>query len=187
MKTVVWCICGSFCTIPANLEIMRSLADKYSIIPVLSEKAASCDTRFTNAARLIAEVEEICGRKAILTVTDAEPLGPKLMPDLCLIAPTTGNTLAKLSHAITDGAVTMAAKSVMRNGRPLLLSLATNDALGANLENIGRMAARRGCFFVPMRQDDPIAKPYSLVADTAQLADAVEAAMAGRQLRPLFL
>jgi len=186
-RKIVWAICGSFCTVAQNTAVMEKAASEFEIIPVISERTASTDTRFGKAADLIAEISGICGRKPILTVEDAEPIGPVLKPDLCVIAPITGNTLAKVTHGITDSAVTMAVKSTLRCEKPILLSLATNDALGANLQNIGQLAVRKNHFFVPMKQDDPLNKPTSLVADTSLLYDAIHAALEGRQLRPLFM
>ena len=184
---LVWCVCGSFCTIGRYIDVMRTHAGRYDIYPVISEKTASTDTRFGRAADIINQISEICGRAPILTVKDAEPLGPVVKADIAVVAPCTGNTLAKIACGITDGAVTMAVKSVSRNGKPLLLSLATNDALSANLKNIGETAVRRGCFFVPMKQDDPVSKPFSLVADETLLPECIEAAFEGRQMRPMFV
>ena len=184
---IVWCVCGSFCTIAEHLAVMKRIAAEHEIIPVLSEKTAVTDTRFGTAADLLDEIRTICAREAILTVADAEPIGPVLKPDLCVVAPATGNTAAKLAHGITDGAVTMAVKSTLRREKPILLSLATNDAMGANFGNLALLLNRKHFFFVPMKQDDPISKPTSLVADSSQLSDAISAALSGRQLRPLFL
>jgi len=184
---LVWCLCGSFCTLGRHIAVMSTLAKKYDIYPVISEKTASTDTRFGRAEDIIEQVSGICGRRPILTVKDAEPLGPVIKADIAVVAPCTGNTLAKIASGITDGAVTMAVKSTVRGGKPVLLSLATNDALGANLKNIGETAVRRGCFFVPMKQDDPTGKPFSLVADETRLPECIEAAVNGRQVRPLFL
>ncbi len=184
---IVWAMCGSFCTLAENIDVMSKLCDRYEVIPVMSEMTARCDTRFGRASELRAKVESICMRPLILTLDEAEPIGPKMKPDLAVIAPVTGNTLAKIAHGITDGVVTMAAKSTLRNGKPLLLSLASNDALGANLENIGRLAVRRGVCFCPMKQDDTVNKPYSLVANITRLEDAIEAALEGVQIRPMFI
>jgi dipicolinate synthase subunit B len=153
----------------------------------MSERAYSTDTRFWLASEFREKVEEICGRKIIHSVADAEPLGPKSPLDALIIAPCTGNTLAKLSHGITDSAVTMAAKAHLRQDRPLLIALSTNDAMSQNLSNIACMLTRKSVYFVPMRQDDPKKKPHSLVADLTLLPDALVAMKDGAQLRPLFL
>nr|MBQ4318971.1 dipicolinate synthase subunit B [Clostridia bacterium] len=184
---VIWCVCGSFCTIAENLAVMERLAHECEVIPVVSERTASTDTRFGKADDILKRISDICGREPILTVADAEPIGPVMKPDICIAAPVTGNTLAKLAHGITDSAVTMAVKSTLRREKPILLSPATNDAMGANFPNIGTLSQRKHFYFVPMKQDDPTGKPTSLVADTSQLYDAVYAALDGRQLRPLFV
>ena len=182
-----YAICGSFCTHAASLSVLESLARSYDICPILSGAAASTDTRFGTAASLIEKVTAICGREPIVTVKDAEPLGPKTPLEALVISPCTGNTLAKLANAITDTSVTMAAKAHLRNGGRLLIALASNDAMGANLSNIGTLLVRKNVYFVPMKQDDVVRKPHSLVADLRFLPDARAAAFDGRQLRPLFL
>lgn len=180
-------MCGSFCTHGESLSVLESLSRSYELCPILSGVAAVTDTRFGKAEELIRRVEEICGRKPIMTVRDAEPLGPKTPLDALIISPCTGNTLAKLACAVTDTPVTMAAKAHLRNGGRLLIALASNDAMGANLANIGELIVRKNVFFVPMRQDDIVKKPHSLVADFRLLPEALCAALDGRQLRPLFL
>lgn len=188
-----YAVTGSFCTHRASLDAMEKLAKIYEIVPILSFNAASMNTRFGRSEELIAAVREISGNDPILTVEDAEPLGPKYPLDALVICPCTGNTLAKLAHAVTDTPVTMAAKAHMRcgcadgGGGRLIIALATNDAMGANLSNIGTMLARKGVYFVPMVQDDVVRKPYSLVADMRLLPDSVASALDGIQLRPLFL
>jgi dipicolinate synthase subunit B len=132
-------------------------------------------------------VERICGREILHTVVDAEPLGPKIRLDAMIICPCTGNTLAKLANGITDTAVCMAAKAHLRSDRPLIISLASNDALSANLRNIATLLSKKHVYFVPMNQDDPEKKPHSLVADFSKLTDTLHAAMEGRQFRRLFL
>ncbi len=182
-----YAMCGSFCTHGASLSVLELLVKSYDVCPILSYAASSTDTRFGTAAELIEKVTAICGREPILTVKDAEPLGPKTPLDALIISPCTGNTLAKLASAITDTPVTMAAKAHLRNGGRLLIALASNDAMGANLANIGELIVRKNVFFVPMLQDDVVKKPYSLVADFRLLPEAIAAASDGRQLRPLFL
>ncbi len=182
-----YALCGSFCTHAESLRELELLSRKYETVPILSEVAYGTDTRFGKAAELRERLEEITKNRIISTVSEAEPLGPKRPLDLLIIAPCTGNTLAKLALGITDTTVTMAAKAHLRCDRPLLISLASNDALSANLANLGAMLKRRSVYLVPMKQDDPVGKPHSLVADFTKIPEAAEAALEGRQLRPLFL
>ena len=181
-------MCGSFCTHAASLEVLTRLkAQDYDILPIMSEITASTDTRFGKAADLVARVEALCGRSVVTTIPDAEPLGPARPMEALVICPCTGNTLAKLANGITDTPVCMAAKAHLRSDRPLLITLASNDALSANLSNIAVLLQRKNVFFVPMKQDDPVRKPHSLVADFSLLPSAFSAMTEGRQLRPLFL
>ncbi len=184
----VFAMCGSFCTLSdAFVELQKMKSAQDDILPVMSEKTYSTDTRFGLAEDHVKKLEEICGKTVIHTVAAAEPIGPKLKPDIMVICPCTGNTLAKLANGITDSSVTMAAKAHLRNGKPLVICLATNDALSANLVNIGKLIARKNIYFVPMMQDDPVKKPTSLVADFARLTETVEEARKGRQIMPVFL
>ncbi len=153
----------------------------------MSEFACSQDTRFHVAKEFCERVEALCKRKIIRTVVDAEPLGPKTPLSALILAPCTGNTLAKLSLGITDTAVTMAAKAHLRADRPLLIALASNDAMSQNLSSIAAMLNRKSVYFVPLRQDDPVGKPHSLVADMSRIPEALEAMERGVQLRPLFI
>ena len=180
-------LCGPFCTVGRAIEALRLIARENETVPIISETLASTDTRFGRGADVVARCEEICRKKAILSIVDAEPVGPARPLDALLIAPCTGNTLAKMSCGITDTCVTMAAKAHMRMGRPTLIALATNDAMSANLANIARLSARKGVFFAPMFQDDPQNKPFSLVADFTAVPEALEKARMGVQIRPLFL
>ena len=183
-----YAFCGSFCTLSASLDALRALLRAgYAVQPIMSQTVYETDTRFFSAADLRQQVEELCGRPIIHTVVEAEPLGPKTPLDFLIISPCTGNTLAKLANGVTDTAVTMAAKAHMRTGRPLLLALASNDAMSANLKNLATLLQRKGVYFVPLRQDDPTGKPSSLVADFSRLGEAFAAAQQGHQLRPLFL
>lgn len=180
-------LCGSFCTHRAALEALEGLLQSgYDIQPILSETAYSTDTRFDTAAALRERLEALCGRAPIHTIADAEPLGPARPLDALVICPCTGNTLAKLANGITDSAVTMAAKAHLRADRPLLIALASNDAMSANLGNLGVLLSRKQVYLVPLRQDDPTRKPHSLVADLSLLPEALTAALDGRQLRPMF-
>lgn len=181
-------MCGSFCTHEKALNALRTLCGEYEDIqPILSEICCATDTRFGKAADLKAEVERLCGKRIISTVAQAEPIGPKKLLDALVIAPCTGNTLAKISRGVTDSVVTMACKAHMRNGRPVIIALASNDALSANGENLGRLMARGGIYFVPLGQDDPLGKPDSLVADFTRIPETIEAALEGRQIQPVLL
>lgn len=183
-----YAFCGSFCTLSRSISELRELISLgYSVQPILSEAVYSTDTRFYAADAFRDEVETLCRKKAVTRIVDAEPLGPKTPLEALIISPCTGNTLAKIASGITDSTVTMAAKAHLRSDRPLLISLASNDSMSANLSNIARMLTRKMTFFVPMRQDDPVTKPYSLVADFSLIPECLTAAMAGKQLRPLFL
>jgi dipicolinate synthase subunit B len=180
-------MCGSYCTHKRSLGQLRALiADDYEVLPIVSENVFSTDTRFGRASDLYTELYNICGKEPIHTIKDAEPLGPKIRLDTLIICPCTGNTLAKMAEGITDTAVTMAAKAHLRGNGRLVIALASNDALSANLKNISVMLNRKNVFFVPLLQDDPENKPHSLVADFALLPDALQAMKNGKQLRPLF-
>ncbi len=182
-----YAICGSFCTHKRSLEILSELKEIYTdVLPILSYNASRLDTRFGTARELLDRIRGICGVDPVLTIEDAEPIGPKIPLDLMIIAPCTGNTLAKLAHGITDTPVTMAAKAHMRNNRPLLIAPASNDALSVNLSNIGALMSRKNVYFVPMKQDDTVNKPHSLVADFDKLLLSARLAMHGEQLRPIF-
>ena len=182
-----YAICGSFCTHKVSLEILASLCQQYDVQPIMSHITATTDTRFGSCADLRIQTEALCGRPVIDTVQDAEPLGPSRPLDALVICPCTGNTLAKLAQGITDTPVCMAAKAHLRSNRPLVVALASNDAMSANLKNIAALLNRKHIYFVPMRQDDPVHKPHSLVADFTLTEQALTAALEGRQLRPLFL
>ena len=181
-----YAFCGSFCTLSTSLTYLNMLAEKEDILPIVSSSVHDTDTRFWQAEKFLGEVERITGKAPIHTIVDAEPLGPKILLDALIIAPCTGNTLAKMACGITDTPVTMAAKAHLRSDRPLLIALASNDALSANLKNIALMLNRKNVYFVPLHEDDPIHKPHSLVCDFSALPEAYELMKAGRQLTPLF-
>ena len=185
--TLGFAMCGSFCTYSQVFPVMEELAKKHDVIPILSAVSYSTDSRFGTAAEHIHQAESICKNPCIHTIAQAEPIGPKKLLDALIIAPCTGNSLAKLAHSIADGPVTMAAKSHLRNGRPVLVAVSTNDALAGAAENIGRLLARRHFFFVPFGQDDAYGKPTSLVADFKQIPEALESALIGRQLQPILV
>lgn len=180
-------MCGSFCTLKRSFEILSSLCKTYGVLPIMSPITYETDTRFGTAEDHITRAEKLCGRKIVHTVEDAEPLGPAQPLEALVICPCTGNTLAKMARGITDTAVCMAAKAHLRSDRPLVIALASNDAMSANLGNIATLLNRKQVYFVPLRQDDPVSKPHSLVADFSLVEDALAAALDGRQLRPLFL
>lgn len=183
-----YAFCGSFCTLSASIEILRKLSkSERDILPIMSDAVYSTDTRFWQAEHFRHEVTEICKREPIHTIKDAEPLGPKTKLDALIIAPCTGNTLAKLANGITDTPVTMAAKAHLRSDRPLLIALASNDALSANLKNLATMLSRKSVYFVPMLQDDPKNKPHSLVCNFDLLELSYEKMKLSEQVTPLFL
>ncbi len=185
---VGFAMCGSFCTFDKVLAALEEArAEFHDVTPIMSETAFRTDSRFGRAETFSARLEEICGKRILHTLTDVEPIGPKALLDVLVVAPCTGNTLAKLASGVTDSSVTMAAKAHLRNGRPVLLAVSTNDGLSANAENIGRLLNRKNVFFVPFYQDDPAGKPNSLAADLSLLVPSVKAAAAGEQLQPLLL
>lgn len=178
--------CGSFCTLSRAMQALQKLSAAYEILPIVSPAVAHTDTRFGRASDILALIESITGHPPLQTIAEAEPLGPSRPLEALIIAPCTGNTLAKLANGITDTSVTMAAKAHLRNGRPLILGLASNDALSANLRNIGVLLERKHIYFVPLAQDDPQKKPHSMVCDFEKLPETLEAALDGRQLQPLL-
>lgn len=180
-------MCGSYCTHAASLGALERLRERgFEVLPIVSENAYSTDTRFGRASELVTKLEKLCGRECVHTVVDAEPLGPRTPLDALIICPCTGNTLSKLANGITDTAVTMAAKAHLRSDRPLVIALASNDAMSANLSNLATLLCRKCIYFVPMRQDDPSGKPHSLVADFSRLEETLDAAMQGKQCKKLF-
>lgn len=180
-------MCGSFCTLDKVIAELKGLSEKYDILPIMSMTSYITDTRFGLASGFVKAVEDICGKRVIYTIEDAEPIGPKKLLDVLVIAPCTGNTLGKLARGITDGCVTLAYKAHMRNGGPTVIAVSTNDGLSANAENIGRLLDRKNVYFVPFGQDSPHTKPTSLVADFSLISASVEAALEGRQLQPILI
>ncbi|MBQ3125267.1 MAG: dipicolinate synthase subunit B [Clostridia bacterium] len=186
-KTIGFAMCGSFCTFKNAIEAVKSLKETGAdIIPIMSETAYSTDTRFGTCADFQRQLEEITGKKILHTVYQTEPIGPKKLLDALVILPCTGNTLAKLSNAVADTSVTLAAKAHLRNKRPLIIGVSTNDGLGAAAENIGRLLARKHCYFIPFGQDDCIHKPNSLIADFTKLNETVESALENKQFQPIL-
>ena len=180
-------MCGSFCTFSQVFPAMEDLAAQHRVIPIFSQSAYTIDSRFGTSQAHVRRAEAICGNPVLHTLEQVEPIGPKKLLDALVIAPCTGNTLAKLAHGIADSPVTMAAKSHLRNGRPVILAISTNDALAGAAENIGRLLARKHYYFVPFGQDDAIGKPTSMIADMSKISQTLDAALAGRQLQPLLL
>ena len=178
---------GSYCTYSQVIPMMELLSRDYDLVPILSASAYCTDSRFGSAEEHIQLVEEICGRPPLHTILEVEPIGPKKLLDALIVAPCTGNTLAKLAHSIADTPVTMAAKSHLRNSRPVIVAVSTNDGLAGAAENIGRLLARRHYYFVPFGQDDPLKKPNSLIADFALIPQTLEAALEGRQTQPILI
>ncbi len=185
--TVGFAMCGSFCTYSQVFPVMEQLAREYTLLPIFSETAWETDSRFGSAQDHMKRANEICAAPVIHTIAQAEPIGPRKLLDALVIAPCTGNTLAKLAHSIADTPVTMAAKSHLRNERPVIIAISTNDALAGAAENIGRLLARKHYYFVPFRQDDPQKKPRSIVADFSKIPQTLAAAMEGKQLQPMLL
>ncbi len=186
-KVVGFALCGSFCTfeeVIPQIEVLKKL--NYDVIPIMSQIAYNTDTRFGTAKSFRDRIENICKHEILHTIPQAEPIGPKKLLDVLVVAPCTGNTAAKLSVGITDTPVTMAAKSHLRNGRPVVLAVSTNDGLSGAAKNIGKLLNYRNIYLVPFRQDDPEKKPRSVTADFALIPESVEAALKGEQLRPII-
>lgn len=187
-KKIGFAITGSFCTFDTALKMLKELvAINCTVIPIFSPNVCNTDTRFYNAKDFYNEVVAITKREPISTIEDAEPLGPKEKLDLLIIAPCTGNTLAKINYGITDTSVTMSAKSHLRNGKPLLLGISTNDGLSNNAKNIGQLLNVKNVFFMPFRQDDPINKPTSTIADFSLLIPSIEQALQHKQIQPILI
>lgn len=185
--TVGFAMCGSFCTYHQVFPVMELLTRDYHVIPIFSRNACTIDSRFGTAGEHLQTAAEICGVTPLVSIADVEPIGPKKLFDALVIAPCTGNTLAKLAHSIADTPVTMAAKSHLRNGRPVLIAVSTNDGLAGAAENIGKLLNKRHYYFVPFGQDDSAKKPTSLIADFSRIPLALEYALEDRQLQPILL
>lgn len=185
---IAFAFCGSFCTHKSALLQLETLIKQgYEVLPVFSERVQNTDTRFGNAKDLIAEAEKLCGKKGITTISEAEKRITGENIDCLIVAPCTGNTLAKVALGITDSVVTMAIKAHLRNKKPVLIAFASNDALSGNLKNIATMLEKKNVYFVPMKQDDPIKKPTSLVCDWSKISESLFAAIKGEQLHPLIV
>ncbi len=182
-----YCMCGSFCTLQNSLNELKKLVELGGkITPVMSYSVLETDTRFGKAEFFINSVEEITGNKVIKTIKDAEPIGPQNNLDIMVVAPCTGNTLAKLNSGVVDTPVLMAIKAHIRNNKPVVLAIATNDALGANLENIGGLINKKNFYFVPFGQDDYKKKPKSMIANFEKIPETIDFALKGKQLQPII-
>lgn len=185
---VGFAVCGSFCTFSRVFEQLEQLAALgCEITPIMSQNAYSLDTRFGTAQSHAARLYEITGRTVLHEITTTEPIGPKKMFDVLVVAPCTGNTLAKLAAGITDGPVCMAVKSHLRNQRPVVIAVSTNDALAGSAKNIGTLRNYRNFYFVPIFQDDSAGKPFSMIADFSKIPQTIVEAMDGRQIQPAII
>ncbi len=188
MIKVGYALTGSFCTIRESLEILKGLVEKgYEVYPIISYHVKDLSTRFISNEELRERLVEITGKEPIKSIPEAEPIGPKNYLDVVVVAPCTGNTMAKLANAITDTPVLMACKSQLRNSKPVILAIATNDGLSGNAKNLGILLATRNYYFVPFCQDDPINKPYSLIADFKMLDETITKAIEGKKIQPILL
>lgn len=188
-KKVGFAFTGSFCTFKAVIEELKKIKnEKADILPIMSYNSYNLDTKFGKAQEYIDQVKDITEKEEIIhTIQDAEPIGPKKLTDVMVIAPCSGNTIAKLANGITDTPVLMAAKSHLRNNNPVVLAISTNDGLSGSAENIGKLLNRNNYYFVPFKQDNPITKPRSLVADFKYLIPTIELALDGEQIEPILL
>jgi dipicolinate synthase subunit B len=187
MGMIGYAFCGSFCTFARSYAVLeRLIGEGYEVQPLMSQNAYTTDTRFGQAKDWVDKIERLCHKEIIHRIVDAEPLGPARPMQALVISPCTGNTLAKMACGITDTAVCMAAKAHLRTDRPLVLALASNDALSANLKNIATLLSRKSVYFVPMVQDDPTGKPHSMVADFDRVCTTLEGALSGVQPRKLI-
>lgn len=182
-------ITGSFCNFPKIQKLIQSLKKENvnKIIPIVSQTSLKYNTRFYNRRNFKQMIEDETGNKIVSNIVDAEPIGPKNMIDVLVIVPCTGNTIAKLSLGITDSSVLMAAKSHIRNNKPVVIGISTNDGLGSNFKNIGRLYDTKNFYFVPFSQDDYVNKPKSLVLDYSRVVDTIKYALEGKQIQPLFV
>lgn len=188
-KKIGFAFTGSFCTFEKTIQELKKLTkiEGIEIIPIMSFNSYNLDSKFGNAKDFIKKIENLCNNNIIHTLTDAEPIGPKKMFDILIVAPCSGNTLAKLSNDIIDTPVTMAVKSHLRNERPVVIAISTNNALSGAAENIGRLLNRKNYYFVPFKQDNPITKPNSLVFDPTYIKKTLEEALDYKQIQPIIL
>lgn len=186
IMTIGYALTGSFCTIKKSLSTLESLCSKYDVIPICSNAVATTDTRFIKAEDTIKTLEDLTGNKVISKIEQAEPIGPKKLIDVMVVAPCTGNTIGKIALGLTDTAVSMAVKSHLRNDRPVVLAISTNDGLSGSAKNIGSLLARKNIYFVPYGQDDCIGKATSLVAHFDMIDDTISYAAKGQQIQPIL-
>ena len=187
-ERVGFAVSGSFCTHEQVLKALEQLTAVYeTVVPIVSETSAFTDTRFGDSEDLLEQLEDLTGQEVLCDIPSVEPIGPKMLLDVLVIAPANGNTIAKLANGIADTAVTMAAKSHLRNGRPVVVAVSSNDGLAAGARNIGELLVRKNYYFVPFGQDNAAAKPCSLVADFGKIPETVDAALRGEQLQPVLL
>ena len=185
--TIGLCITGSFCNFNMTKDVIRSLMQEgATVIPIISNNVKKLDTRFYKAKEFVQMVEDETKNKVIDSIVKAEPIGPKNMVDILVICPCTGNTLAKLANGITDTTVTMAVKSHIRNNKPVVIGISTNDGLGKTLKNIAEIIDTKNYFFVPFSQDNYISKPKSLVLDYDKLDDTIKLGMEFKQIQPIL-
>lgn len=188
MLRIGFAVTGSFCTMEkATDEISTLVSNGAKVIPIMSEISVSTDTRFGSCGHFIDKITTVTGEKVICTIKDAEPIGPKKLLDALVVAPCTGNTMAKIAGSITDSCVTMAVKAHLRNNRPVVIAPATNDALSGSAKNIGELLNRKNIYFVPFGQDDPIKKTTSMIADFTKITDTLKLALDGIQIQPILL
>lgn len=187
VKTVGFAMTGSYCTFAKVLDEAEHLTEKYNLIPILSNNCLNTDTRFGKAEYFVDMLEKICGNAAVKSIKEAEPIGPKKLLDALVVAPCTGNTIAKIANGIADTTVTLAVKSQLRNNRPIVIAVSTNDGLGANAVNIGKLFARKNIFMVPFGQDDCINKENSLISDFGLISSTLEKAFKGQQIQPVLI
>lgn len=186
--TIGFAMTGSFCTIARTIPIIEEIVKLgANVLPIMSQTLATTDTRFGKAADFISIVQKITGNKVITTIDGAEPIGPKKLLDILVVAPCTGNTLSKLANGITDTSVTMATKAQLRNKRPVIIGISTNDGLGANARNIGLLLNTKNIYFVPFGQDDPVNKETSLVCNMESIVPTIESTLNHEQLQPLII
>lgn len=187
-KTIGFALTGSYCTFSEVIPQVKQLSDiGYNVVPIMSQNSYSTDTRFGKAKNFIQELESICKNKVLSTLVEVEPFGPKELLDLLVIAPCTGNTLGKMANGISDTSVTLAAKAHLRNLRPIVIAVSSNDALANSAKNIGLLLNMKNMYFVPMRQDDHKSKPASIVADFSKISDTVEYAFNNKQIQPIYI
>ena len=187
-KRIGFVFTGSFCTFRKTINQLKNIIElKAEVLPIMSNNSYTMDTKFGKAQDFINEIEEVTGRKILHTIQEVEPLGPKDMLDIIVVAPATGNTIAKLANDIIDGPAPMAVKSVLRRERPVVIAVSTNNGLSASGENIGKLLNRKHYYFVPFKQDNPITKPRSLVFDPTYLIKTIEYALDGEQIQPILL